>query len=274
VRDTVRGHGEKAAMELMGASPPENSADRQMFGDNFDAGGWKILCPVSCVPRLRLLKSVRLPPCNPVLPLCILQSGTAVIMDYNIWHRGCRRMPGGLWRAMFKLQFFRTSAPGPTPSWDHVASPTDIAPFAHTGGSRAQQEIWSAMWRWLRGSPMPTPAELEDRSNDAHVSTILSSRKELDRVGAGYALGKQAAGGDHTALAALIELLQTAHDNGRRAAMYGLAASGDAAVPQLASVITSLIGGSEQVDIHTQNVVVSAMLALGEASITPTPAAM
>jgi hypothetical protein len=72
VRDTVRGHGEKAAMELMGASPPENSADRQMFGDNFDAGGWKILCPVSCVPRLRLLKSVRLPPCNPVLPLCIL----------------------------------------------------------------------------------------------------------------------------------------------------------------------------------------------------------
>lgn len=62
VRDTVRGHAEKAAMELMGAAPPASSADRQMFGDNFDAGGWKILCPVSCTPRLRLLKSVRLPP--------------------------------------------------------------------------------------------------------------------------------------------------------------------------------------------------------------------
>ena len=46
VRDTVRGHAEKAAMELMGAAPPTSSADRNMFGDNFDAGGWKILCPV------------------------------------------------------------------------------------------------------------------------------------------------------------------------------------------------------------------------------------
>ncbi len=188
-------------------------------------------------------------------------------------------MPGGLWRAMFKLQFFRTSAPGPTPSWDHAPSPTDVAPFAHTGASQAQQEIWSAMWRWLRGSPMPTSAEVPlasgtARGNEMHVSTVLSSPKELDRVGAGYALGNQAAGGDHTALAALLELLQTGHNNARRAAMYGLAASGDMAVPQLASLITSLISTSGQANIATQNVIVSAMLALGEASVTPTPAAM
>ncbi len=188
-------------------------------------------------------------------------------------------MPGGLWRAMFKLQFFRTSAPGPTPSWDHVPSSTDVAPFAHTGASQAQQEIWSALWRWLRGSPMPTSAEVTlapgtAHDIDVHVSTVLSSPKELDRVGSGYALGNQAAGGDNTALAALMELLQTGHNNARRAAMYGLAASGDMAVPELASLITSLIEASGQVDVATQNVIVSAMLALGEASVTPTPAAV
>lgn len=186
-------------------------------------------------------------------------------------------MPGGLWRAMFKLQFFRTSAPGPVPSWDHVPSPTDASPFAHTGASQAQQEIWSAMWRWMRGSPTPASAEVTMTSgagSDAHVGTILSSSKELDRIGAGYALGNQAAAGDHASVASLIELLQNGHDNARRAAMYGLASSGDVAVAPLASLITNLIQASEPVDVATQNVIVSAMLALGEASITPTPMAM
>ena len=188
-------------------------------------------------------------------------------------------MPGGLWRAMFKLQFFRTTAPGPTPSWDHVPSSSDANPFAHTHASESQEEIWSAMWRWLRGSPMPTSAEVAmasgaGRGNDAHVGTVLSSPKELDRVGAGYALGNQAARGDDTAVLALMELLQTGSNNARRAAMYGLAASGDVAVPHLTSLITSLIEVSKHDDVGTQNVIVSAMLALGEASITPTSEAM
>ena len=53
-----------------------------------------------------------------------------------------------------------------------------------------------------------------------------------DRIGAGYTVGNRAAiGGDTTAVLALIELLREGHDNARRAAMYGLAAAGDLAVP-------------------------------------------
>ena len=126
---------------------------------------------------------------------------------------------------------------------------------------------------------MPTSAEVAMASsgagdNDAHVGTVLSSPKELERVGAGYALGNQAARGDDTAVVALMELLQTGSNNARRAAMYGLAASGDVAVPQLTSLITTLIEVSEHDDVSSQNVIVSAVLALGEASITPTSEAM
>ena len=52
---------EQAAMELMGASSEQMSAEERQatFADDFGAGKWKVLC----------------------------EKGTAVIMDYNIWHR-------------------------------------------------------------------------------------------------------------------------------------------------------------------------------------------
>ncbi len=54
-----------------------------MFGDDFGPGKWKVLC----------------------------DTGTAVVMDYNIFHRGCRRMPGGARKARISLlPFPRLSA--------------------------------------------------------------------------------------------------------------------------------------------------------------------
>jgi hypothetical protein len=149
VRDGVRGQAEKAAMDLMGLSNEHMSeAERQAtFGGEFGEGKWKVLC----------------------------KKGTAVVMDYNIWHRGCRRMPGGLWRAMFKLQFFRATAPGPEPSWDHEASADAVAPFAQTGASQSQQETWTAMWRWLLGSSAAPSTLSTGTGSESHVATILSS---------------------------------------------------------------------------------------------------
>ena len=50
-------------MELMGAAPPTSSADRKLFGNNFDAGGWKILCPVGrCFSSLSCHASQRFDP--------------------------------------------------------------------------------------------------------------------------------------------------------------------------------------------------------------------
>jgi hypothetical protein len=80
VADQMRGLGEAAAMADLGASPPRHPADRAIFGDpetsrdargnpqgGFGPGKWKLLCK---------------------------QPGTAVLLDYNIFHRGTRRMPG------------------------------------------------------------------------------------------------------------------------------------------------------------------------------------
>ena len=57
-RDLIRGHAETAAVELLGASPPRTAEERAVFGDDFGPGQWKLLCP----------------------------TGTAVVMDYNIFH--------------------------------------------------------------------------------------------------------------------------------------------------------------------------------------------
>lgn len=149
VADQMRGLGESAAMTDLGASPPRHPGDRAVFGDpetgtrdargepagGFGPGKWKLLC----------------------------KPGTAVLLDYNMFHRGTRRMPGSLWRAMFKLQFYRVSAPaaGGTPSWDSSpASAMEPAPFASVPDSTAgQREIWTAMWRWMRGeAPVMPPA--------------------------------------------------------------------------------------------------------------------
>jgi hypothetical protein len=61
---------------------------------------------------------------------------------------------------MFKLQFFRTAAPGPSPSWDSALQDSedrgtakDSDPFGHvSSASEAQRQTWAAVWRWHRGA--------------------------------------------------------------------------------------------------------------------------
>ena len=252
IRDQIRGHAESAAVEMLGAAPPQKEADRALFGDDFGAGQWKVLC----------------------------NTGTAVIMDYNIFHRGTRRMPGGLWRAMFKLQFFRTTAPDPSsPSWDcregqGVAVPR---PFAASGASEAQQSIWEGVLRWLKGGAAATGPAVSQRQQllvAASDATLRSSTKDIERVGAAYQLGTiiaaaavgAAAASVHVhsreeALTALDRLLEDAGHNARRAAMYGLASAGPCAVELLMRRI---------VQPNPQYVVVAAVFALGEACTQPT----
>ena len=109
--------------------------------------------------------------------------------------------------------------------------------------------------------------------------TIQSSNKDIDRVGAAYALGSLAGtdvvpgsrpGNDivssqhrqHDALKALDRLLDGQH-NARRAAMYGLAAAGMSAVDLLIKRIS-------RPDDYPLSVVVAAVFALGEACTQPT----
>ncbi len=97
--------------------------------------------------------------------------------------------------------------------------------------------------------------------------TVQSSRRDIDRVGAGYALGSLAAGDvsqnrQQDALVALNRLLDGNH-NARRAAMYGLASAG-------MSAIDILINRIVRPDENPLSVVVAAVFAMGEACVQPT----
>ena len=134
VADQTRGLGEAAAMRDLGAAPPRQPEQRAVFGDGaphggFGPGKWKLLC----------------------------KPGTAVLLDYNMFHRGTRRMPGALWRCMFKLQFFRVSMPA-APGWDTASRGPDPAPFAGLGRDAGDEAMWTAVWHWLRGErPVERP---------------------------------------------------------------------------------------------------------------------
>ena len=63
----------------------------------------------------------------------------------------------------------------------------------------------------------------------------------------------------------LLELMRAA-PNPRRAAMYGLAAAGDAAVPGLIGLLRALLAAPDH-DQVAQHTTVMAMMALGEAAL-------
>ena len=117
-------------------------------------------------------------------------------------HRGCRRMRKSLWRNMFKLQFYRVSMPN-GPSWDTTPD-YDPAPFADLGGSSGDQERWGAIWRWMRGeTPIATP--IMSGGVAAQAAVIIGSRRDVERVNAGYSLGNAAAAGSVEAVSTLLE---------------------------------------------------------------------
>jgi hypothetical protein len=89
---------------------------------------------------------------------------------------------------MFKLQYFRTSAPQELLVTEREDSG---APFAYTNAPPGEQAVWSSAYRWLQGGVSPqhvpeaTPSEL--------VSLIENSSDEVQRMGAGYQLGEHVA---------------------------------------------------------------------------------
>jgi hypothetical protein len=208
---------------------------------------------------------------------------------------------------MFKLQFFRTTAPC-GPSWNCTLVPR---PFKDSGDSKTKQAIWEAVWCWLTGEQNVVDASVVAAwlasgdevqllpvqiynvqihiinwlaayrlAGSKHPSccaeqigdlerTVQSSNREIDRVGAAYALGSLA-GNDivssrhrqQDALKALDRLLE-GQNNARRAAMYGIASAGMSAVDLLVERIS-------RPDDYPLSVVVAAVFALGEACTQPT----
>ena len=123
------------------------------------------------------------------------------------------------------------------------------------------QAIWESQWDWLSGRDT-TPHAATDGQVQA-LGSVLSAEGELtsesERVGSGYELASAAAAGSETALSFLMAGA-VGEEHCRRAAMYGLASAGEAAVPSLLQLLHH----------EDDNVANHAAHALGEASRHPT----
>jgi hypothetical protein len=102
--------------------------------------------------------------------------------------------------------------------------------------------VWEGVWGWLNGRQETAAKAFRSPHTVAQLaSTLATSSNEVDCVDAGHSLGLVVhAHGDgaDAALAALSESFQSPRERSRRAAMHGLTAAGDAAVPFLLSQIT------------------------------------
>ena len=89
-----------------------------------------------------------------------LRQGTAVLLHFDMFHRGTKRLEEDLdhpHRPMIKFQFFRTSEPT-EPTWATTELTED--PFEYTGQAPYKQAIWEDIYReYINGL---SPACLSD----------------------------------------------------------------------------------------------------------------
>ena len=130
--------------------------------------------------------------------------------------------------------------------------------------------VAQSMWEWLAGSLPPSRLSLGGNQRDDAAQADKVARDlyadaemaEAERVGAAYSLGRRAWHGDSVALHCLLSALAAVDNpNARRAAVSGLGAAGDAAVPGLLEALAAA---------DRPAAVAQAAEALGEACRTPT----
>eukprot|EP01052_Picozoa_sp_SAG31_P005515 SAG31_NODE_243_length_19342_cov_12.906459_18_plen_496_part_00 len=217
----------------------------------------------------------------------LVPGGTILLMSYDMFHRGTRQLHSDCCRAMLKFQFYSTEH-RVAPSWNSGSRSVGVAK-AMESGLGPTDFISSVILAELRGDGLSVdmwlPAEL--RTVDSAASILRACDTEARRMNAAYALGgslgKIGAGGTaQQAVEALVAILtETEISAGvsggdtrsrpggfdgltpvQRAAMYGLAIAGSAAVEPLLDALANVSLASP-----IGNALV---LALGEAATSPT----
>lgn len=159
---------------------------------------------------------------------------------------------------MFKMIFGRRVDPT-APSWDHRED-RPLTPFEHLTSEPSLVPAMEATWAWMCGNP--GAAQTVASHTGEWIDTLYAAAKPGDdakRVGAAYNLGR-AAPADAACLSALIHALSSDVQGCRRAAVFGLQAAGDAAVPQLLDLLRSS---------NDHDTLMRVADALGEAAVTP-----
>ena len=192
-------------------------------------------------------------------------AGSAVFIHFDIFHRGSRRMGAadGPWRPMFKLQFFRVSDPAPAAAAPPLVSVPSVVAEA---GDDPTAVVWQTIHNWLfNGDRAPAGlAGADGRSAEQLRAALTGGADEVTRVAAAYALALRCnlgGGGDAAAAAAVLGGgLRGGRECVRRAAAYGLAQAGQAAVPVLLAALAAGLPPQAKV---------LALHALGQAAAEP-----
>jgi len=155
--------------------------------------------------------------------------GSAVIGNYDLIHRGSRKLPGSAPRFMYKFYFARSQEPT-SPSWAHSQQPN------LTQVRSEIRPVIKQIWEWSLGR------KAEEALNDAAtVIEQLNSGAEHHIVEAAYRLGMWR---DPRAVTALLNGLRSESEATRRASAYGLRIQGKAATH---GIVTALLKGSAQI---------------------------
>lgn len=168
-----------------------------------------------------------------------LKAGSVVLYSHNLLHRGNhRRDHHDHWRHaprfMWRFWLFRTTAPR------RQAPPHATAPDEHSNASLGTRATWDYHENWLLGRAAPPPSIIPAEELQTHRETLelTGDQHEPARIGAAYQLAA-AVGDNGDALAILRDALHRDRETLRRAATYGLIASGEAATPVFREALDS-----------------------------------
>ena len=253
-RPAVRQAAERECEQRWGVGMPRSDGNRRVYGptDAKEAAALTSLreAPIAGAPNeAHTDKYMTLP-----------QAGTILLTHYDTLHRGSPRLPNSFWRPMIRMKFLRVSeeplvASIPRPMFSDAAA----AP------------IWESLWSWHQGGGDIAPSRALPS-----VAEVLGNPNDIERIAAAYVMASHAQAGSADALARLEELLLSEPQPvAQRAAMYGLAAAGRAAVPTLLRVLRDSAAAADEdweagVAGEPLATATRAIFALGEAA-EPTP---
>ena len=142
--------------------------------------------------------------------LVTLPKGSVLICHYDIFHRGSRTRENAQERFMYKFHFMRTTEPS-FAAWNNNVN------YAEEDVPECIRPVVRSIWNWS------TNTEAQSASCPLSTAKMLFTGNEAEKVGAAYLLAECQT---DQAIDTLLGALAAEEESVRRAACYGLKASG------------------------------------------------
>lgn len=194
-------------------------------------------------------------PLNQPFEVGPLKAGSIVLYSHNLLHRGNHRRDawenwGDKPRFMWRFWLYRTlESDGPKP---HAVNWNALGTDNLTGVDRSDidsgvEATWNYHWKWMHTGSIDRESNLQNAPSPAVSASelkelrqqmlSLGDENEPSRIGAAYELAKYAE--EPSSLSVLEDALHSDRESVRRAATYGLAASGSLSTPVLLRAVDS-----------------------------------